>query len=72
MGKVTQKDRIRKYIADYGSITPFQAFADLGVTKLSTRISEMIQEGEQIKKIPMKSTNRYGETISFMRYEKAV
>ena len=38
---MTQSERILKYINDFGSITPMQAFGDLGITKLATRISEM-------------------------------
>ena len=69
---MTQHEMIAKYIEDYGSITPFQAFEDLGITKLATRVSEMIAEGAKIRKVPMKATNRYGEPVTFMRYEKAV
>ena len=34
MARVTQKERIIKYIKDFGSITSFQAYADLGITQL--------------------------------------
>lgn len=35
----TQRDLILQYIKDFGSITPMEAYSDLGVTKLATRIS---------------------------------
>lgn len=38
---MTQRDQILEYINEFGSVTPIQAFADLGITKLATRISEM-------------------------------
>lgn len=69
---MTQKDRISKYMDDFTTITPMQAFFDLGITKLSTRIGEMIRDGEKIKKTKVNSINRYGEKVHFMMYEKAV
>ena len=66
--KTNQHDRIRNYIKDWGSITPFEAFRDLGITKLSTRIGEMIRNGEPIAKTMVSDTNRYGEPVHYMRY----
>ena len=65
---MTQHELIRKYILDFGSITPMEAFAELGVTKLSTRISEMISLGEPIHKQMETGRNRYGRPVSYMRY----
>ena len=39
---MNQHQRIIKYLKDYQTINPFQAFADLGITKLATRISEIM------------------------------
>ena len=65
---MTQRDRIRKYMQDFGSISPFEAYRDLGITKLATRISEMISEGEKIEKIHETGKNRYGDPIWWTRY----
>lgn len=65
---MTQKERVLNYMKDFGDITPFQAFTDLGCTKLATRISELIQDGVKIKKEWMNSKNRYGEKVRFMKY----
>lgn len=65
---MTQHEAILKYIDDFGSITPMEAFADLGITKLATRISEMIQDGMQFNKQTVKGVNRYGKAIYFKRY----
>ena len=65
---MTQYERITKYIDDFGSITPMDAFKDLGITKLSTRIGEMIRRGHKIEKEIEVSKNRYGETVHYMRY----
>lgn len=65
---MTQKEAIFKYIKDFGSITPMEAFADLGITKLATRISEMKKDGVQFKKEIIKTKNRYGKIVWFAKY----
>ena len=68
---MNQHQRIMQYIDDFGSITPMEAFTELGVTKLATRVSEMIRGGERISKTLENGTNRYGEKVSYMRYRRA-
>ena len=65
---MTQKELILNYIADFGSITPLEAFSDLGVTKLATRISEMRKDGMQFKIVTVKGKNRYGKAVRYARY----
>lgn len=65
---MTQCDRIVEYIKTFGSISPLEAFRDLGITKLATRISEMRKDGQVFDQEYMKSKNRFGETVYFMRY----
>lgn len=66
--KITQRERIIKYIRDYGSITSFEAYADLGITQLATRIKELKDEGYEFSTEWINTKNRYGEPISFKRY----
>ena len=51
--KIKEEDRIAygqiKYINDFGSITSYQAYADLGVTQLGTRIKELKAKGYEFK-----------------------
>ena len=65
--KITMKDRVLKYIKDFGSITSKQAFEDLGCTRLSEYIrqlrKEMIIDDKWIK-----ARNRYGEKVEFKMY----
>lgn len=68
MPKVSQKQRILKYMADFGSITTFDAFKELGCTKLTTRISELRQDGYHIIGEAETSKNRYGESVTYNRY----
>ena len=65
---MTQYEDILKYMHDFGSITPMEAFSDLGITKLATRISEMRRDGFEIADDWMKKKNRYGKTIRFKKY----
>lgn len=66
--RTTQKQQILEYIDCFGSITPMDAFGDLGITKLATRISEMRKEGWKFKIESVKSKNRYGKPIRYAKY----
>lgn len=65
--KYTQHMRILEYCVEYGGITPMEAF-ELGITKLSTRISEMRRNGVEFEKQYVKGKNRFGEPVYYMRY----
>lgn len=65
---MTQGERIIEYIKRFESITPMEAFMDLGITKLATRISELRKEGMKFKKEYVKSINRFGEPVHYMKY----
>lgn len=65
---MTQADRILEFLLEWKTITPYQAFEQLGITKLSTRISEMIASGVKIKKEVVYDHNRYGDPVHYCRY----
>lgn len=65
---MTQHERIMDYMKCFGSITPMDAFVDLGITKLSTRVGEMIRAGVPIAKQTESAKNRYGEKTYYTRY----
>lgn len=67
-----QHERILRFLDEHGSITPMEAFSELGITKLSTRIGEMIESGIRIEKHREKGRNRFGEKVTYMRYTKEV
>ncbi len=69
--KVTQGAKMLKYMRDYGSITPVEAFRDLGVMRLGARIYDLEQEGIRIVHERENSTNRMGEKVSYSRYRLA-
>ena len=66
-----QRDAILEYIKEFGSITPMQAFHDLGITKLATRISEMRKDGIKLKIETVSVKNRYGKSVSYAKYSQA-
>lgn len=68
MARTTQKDRVVAYINEFGSITTWQAYADLGITRLSARIWELKEEGYIFKKDRVKRMNRYNQPVSFDKY----
>jgi len=65
---MTQHERIMGYIEVNGSITPMEAFLQLGITKLSTRIGEMRKNGVNIKDEFVTVRNRFGEPVRFKKY----
>ena len=65
---MTQCEQIIEYLNQFGSITPMEAFADLGITKLATRVSEMRKDGREFKIETVKSTNRFGKTVRYAKY----
>ena len=65
---MTQKEQIIDYLQRFKTITPMEAFADLGITKLATRVSEMRSDGIECHIETVKRKNRFGKTIWFCRY----
>ena len=68
---MNQHQLILDYIEEHGSITTMEAFLNLGITKLSTRVSELIRRGVKISKVPVKVPDRRGKLCRVTRYGKA-
>lgn len=66
--KIPQKQRVINYIREFGSITSFEAYADLGITQLGARIDQLKKEGYEFKTEWESSKNRYGEKTDYKRY----
>ncbi len=66
--KITQRQKIINYIRQFGSITSYEAYIDLGITQLATRIKELKEQGYEFKTEWENDKNRYGEPVSFKRY----
>ena len=61
------KDRVLKYIRDFGSITTFEAFTELGCTRLSEYIRQLRLEYHILDEW-ISNTNRYGEKVQYKKY----
>lgn len=65
---MNQKQRVIKYIKDFGSITALDAMRDLGIQQLGARIDGLQKDGYVFKKEWEQSKNRYGDPVNFKRY----
>lgn len=64
----TQKEKIIEHIEKYGSITSFEAYMDLGITQLATRISELKEKGYEFETEWITKKNKDGAVVSFKKY----
>lgn len=65
---VSQKSMVLDYITEFGSITPIDAFRDLGITRLSAIVFNLKEEGHDIDKVIETGKNRFGNRTWYARY----
>lgn len=65
---MTQNEKVLDYMERFGSITPLEAMADLGIMRLGARIWDLKAQGHSIKTETVTSKNRFGETTHFAKY----
>ena len=68
MKRTGHKERVLKYMLDFGSITHNDAYVDLGVARLAAVICNLRKDGYQIKTVDEHGTNRYGDKVTYARY----
>ena len=70
MSRVRQRDRVYKYMQDFGSITSAQAFTDLGVMDLPKAISDLRMKDmhKDIVQRRVETKNRYGDATHYNIY----
>lgn len=61
------KERVIEYIEQFGSITTFQAFTDLGITRLSEYIRQIRQERPVLDET-ITTKNRYGDRTWYKKF----
>jgi len=66
--KINQRQRIINYIREFGSITSLEAYKDLGITQLATRISELKEQGYEFTDEWITKKNRDGVIVKFKKY----
>ena len=65
---MSQKKMVLDYIHEFGSITPLDAFRDLGITRLSAIVFRLKDEGHDINKAIEIGKNRFGNRTRYARY----
>lgn len=65
---MTQCERIIDYMERFGSITTFEAFSELGITRLASRIHDLTEDGYQIEREMITRKNRLGDYVSYKKY----
>ena len=65
---MTQCELVLKWLNEEGSITTFQAFTELGITRLASRIWDLRQQGYEIGQETVTKRNRFGEVVHFKKY----
>lgn len=68
MSKNTQHELILNYMKVNKTITPSEAWYKLGISKLSTRISELRAKGMKIQGVWTEGENKFHENCRFMKY----
>ena len=68
---MTQCEMILDYMDRFGSISPLDAFADLGVMRLASRICDLRKSGVAIVDSTVTAKNRFGQTVRFKVYRRA-
>lgn len=67
---MTQAERVMKYIDEFHSISSWEAFRDLGITRLAARIADLESEGVHFSRTREMVVNRYGEKVYYTRYSR--
>lgn len=61
------RERVLQYIKDFGSITTFEAFTELGCSRLSEYIRQLRQEYLVVDEW-ISTKNRYNEKVEYKKY----
>lgn len=65
---MTQTEAVLKYLQEHGSITTWEAYSKLFITRLSAKIYELKKLGYNFDEEWVTKKNRYGKTCSFKKY----
>lgn len=66
---MTQCEMLIKYLEEKGSITTYESFTELFITRLSARIHDLKHKyGYEFDEEWITKKNRYGKTTTFKKY----
>lgn len=66
--KKTQTEKVKEWMEVHGSITTFEAFNELNITRLASRICDLEKAGVKIARETVYKENAQGDKIYFTRY----
>jgi len=67
--KLTQKQKVLRHLQQIGALTPVQAFFDYSIMRLAAIVFDLKEDGYDIETIMLKSTNKFGEPVSYAQYK---
>lgn len=65
---MTQNEMLLDYLNKNGSITTYESFTELFITRLSARIHDLKRMGYEFNEEWITKKNRYGKICSFKKY----
>lgn len=65
---MNQRNQIMQYMKDFGRISTLDAFRDLGITRLASRIHEIRESGVEVEDEWVHSVNRYHKPVKYKSY----
>lgn len=68
-GAMTQKERVLYWLENYGTITQEDGKDHLGIARVASRINDLRKEGHNIITLAEKCRNRFGENVTYARYQ---
>ena len=66
--KETQTEKVKAWMEAHGSISTFEAFTELNITRLASRICDLQKQGVKIERETIYKENAAGDTIHYTRY----
>ena len=67
---MTQVDKLKQYLDLKGSVTIYESFIELGITSLSSVVSQLNKTGYEVTGDMVKVLNRDGKEVRVKRYRK--
>jgi len=65
---MTQNERVFDHLLTSGPLQPFQAWRELGVYRLASRINDLRKAGHKIQTKKVEVVNRWGESSYIAEY----
>lgn len=65
---MNQNEMLEEYLKNHEGITPLEALNELGIYRLSARVSDLRQAGVEVKREMVTVLNRLGKPVKVARY----